>query len=135
MGAVAVFYHINALPGAQCHASPDDRDRQAGGQQHCLDVPRHVVRSLVGMGEEGLAGICRGGHKAMQPGAQVGLNLWVRVFLYQQTGRGVADEQRQQSVTRRQPGGDGPGDLGQAGAGGVDGECGVQGVSSVRVPR
>ena len=46
----AVLDQINALPSPEHHASIPDRDGQADGGQHCLDVAWHVVWSFLLVG-------------------------------------------------------------------------------------
>lgn len=87
---------------------------------------RHVVRAFQHMGEIGHRRVIPWRHEAAEEGLKVNLNVRVGVFLHQQRARGMPHEQGQQAVAL-DPARHVPGELVQAGATGLDGECRLHG--------
>ena len=90
---VAVFEHINALPGTQRQPAFVQRDADTGLCQGRADVRRHVVGPFGGMAEARAAfGEIR------EEILQILLHIRIGIFLDQQRGRGMADETGQKAI-------------------------------------
>lgn len=126
MRAIAVFKQINALPRTQRQLPVHHGDRQVGGQQRGLDMGGHVVGAFVGMCQIGHRRVRAGWHKPRKIVLQVSLNLGVGIFLNDQTGRGMADKQRQQTCSLHPSGNIGR-EFIKAGAGCRDVKAGLHG--------
>ena len=59
---------------------------------------RHIVRPLGAMGDVCHSGIRSMRHKATVKGLQIDLDIGISVLLYQQGGRGVPHQKRQEPV-------------------------------------
>ncbi len=93
-GVVTMLPEKNTLPDAQHQCAGNIRDRQAGRRQHRLDMRWHIVRTFLGMGIEGIMTW----HQTVQPGLHIVAGEDVGVFLNQQTGRGMLDEQCTETI-------------------------------------
>jgi len=88
---------VNALPCAKGELSVMHRNTERGRQKGGFDVAGHIIGALIGVGEIGHFRVRRGRHEPVEKGLQVGLHLWVCVFLNEQASGGVADEQSEQA--------------------------------------
>ncbi len=90
----AVLPEVDTLPGAEHQLAGAEGDAQLGSGQCRLDVCRHVVGALQGVGVQGV--IFR--YQAIEPVFQVNTGTIVVVFLDQQGRRCVANEQGAQTL-------------------------------------
>ncbi len=86
--------NIQALPGAECHASRDDRNGNAGAGQRGPDVRGHVVRPFHRVPESLL--MLR--HQLLEEVAHIERHVRVRVLLHDKGAGCVLHECGQQPV-------------------------------------
>ena len=89
-----MFPEEDPLPGAEGQSARQDRDRERGRGHCCLDVSRHVIGSLGGVGVEGIAFRNQTG----QPLLEIARHRGVCILLEGQASRGVGDEYRADSL-------------------------------------
>jgi hypothetical protein len=91
---VAVFPQVDALPGAQ-HELPVLKGNADLGRSQCrLDVGRHIICPLQGMGIERVSF----GYQTIQPVFQIYASAIVVIFLNQQAGGSMAYKQGTQTL-------------------------------------
>src|SRR6476646_5112231 len=93
MAAPPVLPEMDPLPGAEREPAMAERDRELGRREGGAHVGRHVVGAFVAMAKERVAV----GNEAREEAVEIGANVRVGVLLDHKAGRGVADEQREQS--------------------------------------
>lgn len=69
-----------------------------GWQQSSLDMGRHIIGALIGVGQIGHAWVARRRDKTFEEIGEVCFHLRIGIFLDQQAGRGVLDEEGQQAI-------------------------------------
>jgi len=116
-----MFEKENSLPYSKRWRPINDGYVQADRQHRRLDMGRHVIRTLICVGQIGHFGVGRGRHQAVEKVFQIGLHFRVGVFLNEKRCRSVLDKQSQQPV-RRNPIAHLFGEFVKTGAIGGDGE-------------
>lgn len=89
----AKFAEVDALPCTQTEAAPCDGDREEGSRERRFGVGRHVVVPFERVDVIGFAF----GDESVEYGFQIGADVRIGVLVEAQCGRGVSDEQVQQS--------------------------------------
>lgn len=117
--SIPMFEKVNSLPCSERQTAILDRNVQADRQHRRLDMGRHIVRTFVCVGQVGHVRVGGGRHEAREKVLQIGLNFGVGVFLNEERGGCVLDEQREEAVGFR-PVADLPGEFIKTGAGGLD---------------
>ncbi len=92
----AMLPYVNALPRPEHQVAGIDRNRQRRGSQHCLDVRRHIVRTLSRVRIKRI--ILR--DKPVQPLLKIALRGGVRIFLNRQRRRRVLNKDRTKPLNR-----------------------------------
>jgi len=90
---VAMLAKIDPLPGPQCKSPVGHRQGQTDTQQTAFEVSRQVIRPFVDVLIVRL--VFR--HGAVEKGFEVAAYRWIGVFVQGQTGRGVLQQQVQQT--------------------------------------
>ena len=86
--AAAVLEDVDALPGSERGAAPANGDGELTLGEGGPDVSRHVVGTFHGVGVEAVVL----GDKAAEEGFEISDDIGVGVFLDQQRGGGVSEE-------------------------------------------
>jgi hypothetical protein len=109
----AMLDEVESLPGAEHEASVRERNRQLRRQQRGANMRRHIVGSFIGVA---IAPRLLGGERAQEI-LEIGADLGRRILLDEQRSGGMAQiegEKPRRHALRRDPAGDGCGDLVQS---------------------
>ena len=119
-GSIAEFAQVDPLPRAQVDAPAADGKRESRPHERRFRMGGHVVVALVGVDVVGFAFA----DEAVEDRFQIGAHVGIGVLVEGQTGRGVLDEEVQQSRggQRRKVRLDLVGDRVEAPAAGAEGE-------------
>src|SRR5215470_16633260 len=88
-----VFGNVNALPAPKLKRTISNRNVKRNAGHHGLHMSRHVVGSFHVVNPAGV-----GWRKAVKRRAEIGADVRIGILLYQERRRGVADEDKHDTV-------------------------------------